>query len=53
MVDDSVAAAADAVVTKGGEIVQLIRADAPRDYCKVPQSGGNVIGLKTIPLIAD
>jgi predicted enzyme related to lactoylglutathione lyase len=42
---DSVAAALDAVVAAGGEIVQPIGGDAPEITARVLDPGGNVIGL--------
>jgi predicted enzyme related to lactoylglutathione lyase len=42
---DSVAAAVDAVVAHGGEIVQPIGADAPEITARFRDPGGNVIGL--------
>jgi uncharacterized protein len=42
---DSVAAAVDAVVANGGEIVQPIGADAPEITARFRDPGGNVIGL--------
>src|SRR5260370_18965016 len=41
---DSVAAAVDAVVTHGGEIVQPIGADAPEITARFPDPGGNGSG---------
>ena len=46
---DSVAAAADAVVANGGEIVQPIGADAPEITARFRDPGGNVIGLYQQP----
>src|SRR2546425_3887935 len=46
---DSVAAAVDAVVTHGGEIVQPIGADAPEITARFRDPGGNVIGLYQQP----
>ncbi len=42
---DSVAAALDAVVANGGEIVQPIGADAPEITARFRDPGGNVVGL--------
>ena len=42
---DSVAAAVDAVVAHGGEIVQPIGADAPEITARFRDPRGNVIGL--------
>ena len=42
---DSVAAACQAVVAHGGEIVQPIGADAPEITARFRDPGGNVIGL--------
>jgi len=42
---DSVAAALDAVVAHGGEIVQPIGADAPEITARFRDPGGNVVGL--------
>jgi predicted enzyme related to lactoylglutathione lyase len=42
---DSVAAALDAIVANGGEIVQPIGADAPEITARFRDPGGNVIGL--------
>ncbi len=42
---DSVAAAVDAVVAEGGEIVQSIGADAPEITARFRDPAGNVIGL--------
>jgi predicted enzyme related to lactoylglutathione lyase len=42
---DSVAAAVDAVVAHGGEIVQPIGVDAPEITARFRDQGGNVIGL--------
>ncbi len=47
---DSVAATVDAVVTNGGEIVQLIGADAPEITARFRDPGGNVIGLYQEPV---
>ena len=44
MVDDA-AAACDAVVAHGGEVVQPIGADAPEITARFRDPGGNVIGL--------
>jgi predicted enzyme related to lactoylglutathione lyase len=46
---DSVAAAVDAVVAHGGEIVQPIGADAPEITARFLDPGGNVIGLYQHP----
>ncbi len=46
---DSVAAAVDAVVTHGGEIVQPVGADAPEITARFRAPGGNVIGLYQPP----
>ena len=46
---DSVAAAADAVVAQGGEIVQPIGADAPEITARFRDPGGNIIGLYQHP----
>jgi predicted enzyme related to lactoylglutathione lyase len=46
---DSVAAAVDAVVANGGEIVQPIGADAPEITARFRDPGGNVIGLYQNP----
>jgi predicted enzyme related to lactoylglutathione lyase len=46
---DSVAAAVDAVVANGGEIVQPIGADAPEITARFQDPGGNVIGLYQQP----
>jgi predicted enzyme related to lactoylglutathione lyase len=48
MVDD-VAAAVDAVVAAGGEIVQPIGADAPEITARFRDPGGNVLGLYQEP----
>src|SRR2546422_11321578 len=48
MVDD-VATTADAVVAKGGEIVQPIGADAPEITARFRDPAGNVIGLYQEP----
>jgi len=42
---DSVAATADAVLAKGGEIVRLIRADAPEITARFCDPARNIIGL--------
>ncbi len=42
---DSVAAALDAAVAAGGEVVQPIGGDAPEITARVLDPGGNVIGL--------
>jgi uncharacterized protein len=49
---DSVAAALDAVVAAGGEIVQPIGGDAPEITARVLDPGGNVIGLYEEPASA-
>ena len=46
---DSVAAALDAVIANGGEIVQPIGADAPEITARFRDPGGNVIGLYQHP----
>ncbi len=46
---DSVAAAIDAVVANGGEIVQPIGADAPEITARFRDPGGNVLGLYQQP----
>lgn len=46
---DSVAAAVEAVVANGGEIVQPIGADAPEITARFRDPGGNVIGLYQEP----
>jgi hypothetical protein len=46
---DSVAAAVDAVVASGGEIVQPIGADAPEITARFRDPGGNIIGLYQHP----
>ncbi|MDX6494653.1 MAG: uncharacterized protein QOE17_639 [Gaiellales bacterium] len=46
---DSVAAALDAVVAAGGEVVQPIGGDAPEITARVLDPGGNVIGLYELP----
>src|SRR5258706_5920797 len=46
---DSVAAAVDAVVVHGGEIVQPIGADAPEITARFRDPAGNVIGLYQQP----
>jgi predicted enzyme related to lactoylglutathione lyase len=46
---DSVAAAVDAAVANGGELVQAIGADAPEITARVRDPGGNVIGLYQEP----
>src|SRR5215471_16081689 len=46
---DSVAAALDAVVANGGEIVQPIGADAPEITARFRYPGGNIIGLYQHP----
>jgi predicted enzyme related to lactoylglutathione lyase len=47
---DSVAAAVDAVIAHGGEIVQPIGADAPEITARFLDPGGNVIGLYQNPV---
>ena len=49
---DSVAAAVEAVVAAGGEIVQPIGADAPEITARFHDPGGNVIGLYQEPASA-
>jgi hypothetical protein len=46
---DSVAAAVDAVVASGGEIVQPIGVDAPEITARFRDPGGNIIGLYQHP----
>src|SRR2546425_6207512 len=46
---DSVAAAIDAVVAQGGEVVQPIGADAPEITARFRDPAGNVIGLYQQP----
>lgn len=46
---DSVAAAVDAVIAHGGEIVQPLGADAPEITARFRDPGGNVIGLYQEP----
>ena len=46
---DSVAAAVDAVVAAGGEVVQPIGADAPEITARFRDPGGNVLGLYQQP----
>ena len=46
---DSVAAAVDAVVASGCEIVQPIGADAPEITARFRDPGGNIIGLYQHP----
>ena len=46
---DSVAAALDAVVANGGEIVQPIGADAPEITARFRDPAGNIIGLYQHP----
>ena len=46
---DSVAAAIDAVIAHGGELVQPIGADAPEITARFHDPGGNVIGLYQEP----
>jgi len=45
MTADSAAATADAVLAKGGEIVRLIRADAPEITARFCDPARNIIGL--------
>jgi predicted enzyme related to lactoylglutathione lyase len=47
---DSVAAAVDAVVASGGEIVQPIGADAPEITARFRDPSGNVVGLYQHPV---
>jgi predicted enzyme related to lactoylglutathione lyase len=46
---DSVAAAIEAVVANGGEIVQPLGADAPEITARFRDPGGNVVGLYQQP----
>jgi len=46
---DSVAAAVDAVIAHGGELVQPIGADAPEITARFSDPAGNVIGLYQEP----
>ena len=46
---DSVAAAIDALLAHGGELVQPIGADAPEITARFRDPGGNVIGLYQQP----
>ena len=46
---DSVSAAVEAVIANGGEIVQVIGADAPEITARFRDPGGNVIGLYQEP----
>ena len=46
---DSVAAALELVVAKGGQVVQPIGADAPEITARFRDPGGNVIGLYQEP----
>jgi len=46
---DSAAAAVDAVVANGGEIVQPIGVDAPEITARFRDPGGNVLGLYQEP----
>ena len=46
---DSVAAAVDAVIANGGEIVQPIGVDAPEITARFRDPGGNVLGLYQEP----
>jgi predicted enzyme related to lactoylglutathione lyase len=47
---DSVAATIDAVIARGGEIVQPIGADAPEITARFRDPAGNVIGVYQQPL---
>lgn len=47
---DSVAAAVDAVIASGGEIVQPMGADAPEITARFRDPGGNIIGLYQHPV---
>ena len=47
---DSVAAAVDAVMAHGGELVQPIGADAPEITARFRDPGGNIIGLYQQPV---
>jgi predicted enzyme related to lactoylglutathione lyase len=49
---DSVAAACEAVVANGGEIVQPIGADAPEITARFRDPAGNVIGLYQEPTLS-
>ena len=46
---DSVAAAVEAVVANGGDLVQPIGADAPEITARFRDPGGNIIGLYQEP----
>jgi predicted enzyme related to lactoylglutathione lyase len=46
---DSVAAAIEAVIADGGELVQPIGADAPEITARFRDPGGNVVGLYQQP----
>lgn len=46
---DSAAAAVDAVVANGGQIVQPIGADAPEVTARFRDPGGNILGLYQHP----
>ena len=46
---DSVAAAVDAVIARGGELVQPIGADAPEVTARFRDPAGNVLGLYQEP----
>ena len=46
---DNMAAALDAVVANGGEIVQPVGADAPEITARFRDPGGNVLGLYQQP----
>jgi predicted enzyme related to lactoylglutathione lyase len=46
---DSVDATVDAIVARGGEIVQPVGADAPEITARFRDPGGNVIGLYQQP----
>jgi hypothetical protein len=48
MVDDA-EATVEAIVTKGGEIVQPIGGDAPEITARFRDPGGNVIGIYQEP----
>jgi len=50
---DSVAAAIEAVIANGGEIVQPIGADAPEITARFMDPGGNVLGLYQEPQRAE
>jgi len=49
---DSVAAAVEAVVANGGEIVQPVGVDAPELTARFRDPGGNVVGLYQEPVAA-